>query len=39
MTSSKYGEVPDNNGEVPDNNIPLNTLSIIYFWKPQTKSS
>ena len=26
-------------GEVPDNNFSLSTLSIIYFWKPQAKSS
>ena len=31
-TSSKYVEVPDNY-------FPLNTPSIIYFWKPQAKSS
>ena len=32
MTSSKYVDVPDNH-------FPLNTLSIIYFWKPQAKLS
>ena len=26
-------------GDVPDNNFSLNTPSIIYFWKPQAKSS
>ena len=32
MTSSNYVDVPDNH-------FPLNTLSIIYFWKPQAKLS
>ena len=41
ITIRNLGKIDDvlKYGEVPDNYFSLNTQNIIYFWKPQAKSS
>jgi len=34
-----HHQEPQEDVDVPDKNFPLNTISIIYFWKPQEKTS